>query len=59
MKLYEIFKILKKKMIVIATLFWKLRAVNDLVRRLSKKNHLRAPFDHPHVKGSKTLVKSE
>ena len=59
MKLYETFKILKKKMIVIATLFWKLRAVNDLVRRLSKKHHLRAPFDHPHVKGSKTLVKSE
>ena len=58
MKLYQIFNIFKKKMIVIATLFWKLQTVNDLVRRLSKKHRLRAPFDRPHVKGSQTLVKS-
>ena len=58
MKLYQIFNIFKKKMIVIPTLFWKLQTVNDLVRRLSKKHRLRAPFDRPHVKGSQTLVKS-
>ena len=45
-------------MIVIATLFWKLQTVNDLVRRLSKKHRLRAPYDRPHVKGSQTLLKS-
>ena len=58
MKLYQIFNIFKKKMIVIATLFWKLKTVNDLVRRLSKKLRLRAPLDRPHVKRSQTLVKS-
>ena len=58
MKLYQIFNIFKKKMIVIATLFWKLKTVNDLVRRLSKKHRLRAPLDRPHVKRSQTLVKS-
>ena len=58
MKLYQIFNIFKKKMIVIATLFWKLKTVNDLVRRLSKKHRLRAPFDRPHVKRSKALAKS-
>ena len=58
MKLYQIFNIFKKKMIVIATLFWKLKTVNDLVRRLSKKHRLRASFDHPHVKRSKALAKS-
>ena len=58
MKLYQIFNILKKKMIVIATLFWKFQTVNDLVRRHSKKHRLRASFDRLYVKGSQTLVKS-
>ena len=58
MKLYQIFNIFKKKMIVIATLFWKLKTVNDLVRRLSKKHRLRARLDRPDVKRSQTLVKS-
>ena len=44
-------------MIVIPTLFRKLQTVKDLVRQLSKKHFLRAPFDSEHVKGSQTLVK--
>ena len=58
MKLYQIFNIFQKKMILIATLFWKLQTVNNLVSQLSKKHRVRAPFDRPHVKGSQTLVKS-
>ena len=45
-------------MILIATLFWNLKTMNDMVRRLSKKHRLRAPFDRPYVKGSQTLVRS-
>ena len=45
-------------MIVIATLLWKLQAVKDLGRQLSKKDRFRTPFDSQHVKGSETLVKS-
>ena len=46
-------------MMVIATLFRNLQTVKDLVRPLSEKHSFRAPFDSQHVKGSKTLVKSE
>ena len=56
--LQQILDILKKKMIVIATLFRKLQTVKDLVRPLSKKHRFRTPFDSQHVKGSQTLVKS-
>ena len=45
-------------MIVIATLFWKLQTVKDLVRPLYKKHSARTPFDSQNGKGSKTLVKS-
>ena len=45
-------------MIVIATFFWKLQTVEDLLRPLSKKHHFRTFFDSQHVKGSQTLVKS-
>ena len=51
--------ILEKEMMVIATLFRNLQTVKDLVRPLSEKHSFRAPFDSQHVKGSKTLVKSE
>ena len=52
------FKHLKKKMIAIPSLFWKLQNVKDLIRPLSKKHVCRTFFDSQHVKGSKTLVKS-
>ena len=42
-------------MIVIATLFWKVQTVKDLVRPLSKKHRFRTPFDSQHVKGSQTV----
>ena len=45
-------------MIVIPTLFGKLRTVNDFLRPLSKKHGFRGPFDSQHFKGSQTLVKS-
>ena len=45
-------------MIVIATLFWKLETVKDLVTPPSKKYRFRTPFDSQHTKGSQTLVKS-
>ena len=46
---HQILNILKKKMIVIATLLRKLQAVQDLVRLLSKKHCFRTPFDYQHV----------
>ena len=56
--LHQILNILKKKMIVIATLFRKLQTVKDLVRPLFKKHRFRNSFDNQHVKGSQSLVKS-
>ena len=50
-------KILKKKMIVIATLLRKLQAVKILVRPLSKKHSFQTLFNSQHVKGSETLAK--
>ena len=44
-------------MIVIATLFRKLRTVKDLVRPHFKKQRFRNSFDNQHVKESQTLVK--
>ena len=55
---HQILNILKKKMIVIATLLRKLQAVKDLVRPLSKKQCFRTPFDSEHVKQYQTLVQS-
>ena len=57
--LHQILNILKKKMIVIATLLRKLQAVKNLVNLLSKKKHcFRTPFGSQQVEGSQTLVKS-
>ena len=55
--LNQISNVLKKKIIVIATLLWNLQAVKKLVKLLSKKHCFRTPFDSQHVKGSQTLVK--
>ena len=56
--LHQILNILKKKLIVIATLFRKLKNVKNLVRPVSEKHRFKAPFDSQHVKGWQTLVKS-
>ena len=56
--LNQILNILKKKMIVIATLFRELQTVKGLVRRLSEKHRFKAPFDSRHIKGSEALAKS-
>ena len=53
--LNQILNILKKKMIVIATLFRKLQTVKDLVRPLFKKHHFRNSFDNQHVKESQVV----
>ena len=58
LNLHQILNILKKKMIVIATLFRKLQTVKDLVRPLFKKHRFRKSFDNQHVKESQSLVKS-
>ena len=55
---HQILNILKKKMIAIPSLFWKLQNVKDLIRPLSKKHVCRTFFDSQHVKVSKTVVKS-
>ena len=57
--LYQILNILKKMMILKATLFRKLNTVKELVRPLFERDHLRNHFDNQHIKGSQTLVKSE
>ena len=57
--LHQILNILKKKMILIATLFGKLDTVKELVRRLSKEQRFRNRFDSQHIKGSQSLVKSD
>ena len=51
------FKILKKKLIVLATLLQKLETLKEFVIPLSKKHRFRTPFVSQHVKGSQTLVK--
>ena len=55
--LHQVLNILKKKMIVIATLLRTLQAVKGLVRPLSKKQCFTTPYDSQHVKASQTLVK--
>ena len=52
------FKHLKKKIIVIATAFPKLRTVKNLVRLLSKKGRFSTRFDSQHVKASQIPAKS-
>ena len=56
--LNQILNILKKKMILIATLLRKLRNVKTVMRPLFKKHRSRTPFDGQHVKGSEIVVKS-
>ena len=57
--LHQILNILKKRMIVIANVFPKLRTVKILLRQLSKKRRFRTCFQSQHVKESKMLVKSK
>ena len=56
--LNQILNILKKKIIVIATAFPKLRNVKNLVRAISKKCRFSTRFDSLHVKASQILPKS-
>ena len=44
-------------MVVIPTLFRKVKTVKDLFRPLSIKHRFKTPFDSQHVKLSETLVK--
>ena len=55
----QILNILKKKLIVLAHVFPKLKIGKDLVRQLSKKVRFRRSFDSQHVKGSQIRVKSQ
>ena len=54
----QILNILKKKMIVIATLLRKLQTLKDLDRPLSKNYRFGTPVESQHVKGPQTYIKS-
>ena len=49
----------EKKVMVIANVFPKLKAVKDFVKPLSENSLFRTPFDSQHGKGSQIFVKSE
>ena len=46
-------------MTLIADLFPILRTRKNVVRYMSKKSHLKGPFDRQHVKRIQTLLQSE
>ena len=54
----EIWKVFKKRKIVIANVFLKLQTVKHLVWELSKKCRLRTSIDSQHVKRSQTIMNS-
>ena len=49
---------MKKKMIVIPTVFAKLKTVKDVVREMSEKRRFRTLFGSQHVKVPQTLFRS-
>ena len=49
----------QKKMTLIADLFPKLRTPKNVVRYMSKKSHIKGPFDRQHGKRVQTLLRSE
>ena len=56
--LNQILNILKKRMIVTANVFTKLKNVKGFVRPLAKKTRFRTRFDSQHVKACQILAKS-
>ena len=56
--LYYILKIFKKKLSLIANVFWKLWVLKETLRLVSKKCCLTLPFDKQHGKGAPTHFKS-
>ena len=56
--LYQILIILKKKKMILITLFSEFKTIKDVVRQVSKKRRFRAPFNSQLIKGSQTRVKS-
>ena len=56
--LHQILNILKKKMMVIANVFPKLRTVKNFVTPLCEKRRFGTRFDSRHVKGSGILAES-
>ena len=56
--LHQILNILKKRMIVTAKVFPKLKTVKIFVRTLSKKRHFRTRLESQHVKTSQIFAKS-
>ena len=57
--LYQILIVLKKKMIIIANVFQKLKSARIFLRALSKKPRFRTRFEGQHVKASQMLAKSQ
>ena len=58
LNIHQILNIFKKKKIVIASVFPKLKTVYDLVRTFTKKRIFRRSFESEHFKGLQKLVKS-
>ena len=58
-KVDKILNSFKLKMLLIADVFSKLRTPKNVVKQISKKSPFRGPFDKKHVKGDRTLLKSE
>ena len=56
--LYQILIILKKKKMILITLFSEFKTIKDVVRQVSKKRRFRAPFNSQLIKGSQARVKS-
>ena len=56
--LHQIWKILKKKMIVIAIMFPKLQTLKNFVRDICKKRHFATRLKTQHYKVSQTLANS-
>ena len=50
---------LKKKMTLLANVFWKLRTSKNVVRLISKKRCFTVPFNKQHGQRAQTLFKSE
>ena len=58
LNIWSRFKHFEKKVTLRAYVFSKLQSVKDVARQMSKKAHIRTPFNSQHVKGSRTLLKT-
>ena len=58
LNIWSSLKHFEKKVTLRAYGFSKLQSVKDVARQMSKKAHIRTPFNSQHVEGSKKLLKT-